>query len=104
MLVRSRVEDNVRMELLKHLFVPVQISDRAYANLNINTVTVFCFEFVLKLKGTVFIYIKNNDRFRLVPCTLLTKLRTDGAAATRDKYSLADEIFANLFVKLDFIS
>ena len=105
MLVGRSVKDNGRMVGVKNFIQAGFVADRANQRDDGSLRAVLVFQLCLKLVGTVFIDVEDQQPARLVAHDLPAKFAADGAAAARDQHDLVMQIFRDLgIVQLDLIA
>ena len=105
MLVGRSMKDNGRMVGVKHLIQTGFVADRADQCDDGSLRAVLVFQLCLKLVGTVFIDVEDQQPARLVAHDLAAKFAADGAAAARDQHDLVMQILRDLcIVQLDLIA
>ena len=105
MLVGRSMKDNGRMVGVKHFIQTGFVADRADQRDDGSLRAVLVFQLSLKLVGTVFIDVEDQQPARLVAHDLAAKLAADGAAAARDQHDLVMQVLRDLgIVQLDLIA
>ena len=99
MLVRCRIDDDLRVVFLKDFAQRRLVGDGTDLDLKVKGVAVCNLQFLLHIVGTVLVDIQNDDLPGAHFCQLTAKLRTDGTATTRDKHHLVAVISTGLFVR-----
>ena len=92
MLVRRRVEDDLRVIQIKDLVEAVLIANRADQRDDRAILAIALAQIVHQLIRAVFVNFKDNQQLRLEPHDLAADFRTDGAAAARHHDDLAGKI------------
>ena len=92
MLVRRRVENDLRVIQVKDLVEAMLVANRADQRDNRAILAIALAQIVHQLIRAVFVNLKDNQQLRLEPHDLAADFRTDGAAAARHHDDLAGKI------------
>ena len=99
--MRRSVENAGRVEFFKDFPKPCFLTHRTDADFNLRRAEILHIQRIFQRIRIVFVYIKNNDFFRIIARDLPTKFRAYRTAAARDQNDFVVQVFAHLVIEFN---